>query len=52
MSVRQGMMNCVWKNSEFKGFARGGTMVRMIRTEFENDVLIGFDSDNIDRSVL
>lgn len=39
-----------WKHSEFKGFLRGGTIVRTIVVDFQNGVLTGYDSDNMDRS--
>lgn len=44
-----GIETLTWKHSEFKGWARGGTIVRSITADFENKVLTGFDSDNMDR---
>lgn len=45
-----GIETLTWKNSEFKGLARGGTMTRSVTVDFVNDVVTGFDSENIDRS--
>ncbi len=40
----------IWRNSEFKGMARGGTIQRSIVVDFENGQLIGYDSDNMGMS--
>lgn len=40
----------IWRNSEFKGWARGGTMERTVTVDFADDAVIGFDAENIDRS--
>ena len=45
-----GVTMMTWKNSEFKGAMRGGTMVREVIVDFENDVVVGYDSRNMDRS--
>lgn len=48
--VLNGVETYTWKNSEFKGWARGGTITRSITVDFENDLVIGFDGENIDQS--
>lgn len=45
-----GVETYTWKHSEFKGVLRGGTIVRMVAVDFENDKVTGFDSENMDRS--
>ena len=39
-----------WWNREFKGFLRGGTIERRIIVEFENDIVTGYDGENMDAS--
>lgn len=46
-----GVETYIWKNSEFKGWARGGTITRSITVDFVNDCVTGFDGENIDRSI-
>lgn len=48
----EGIETLTWKHSEHKGFLRGGTMVRTIIADFEEEKLTGYDSDNMDRSRL
>lgn len=48
----RGIETVTWKQSEFKGWIRGGTIVRTVVCDFENDVLVGYDSENMDRSAL
>lgn len=48
--VRNGIETLTWKHSEFKGFLRGGNIVRTIVADFENGKLAGYDSDNMDKS--
>lgn len=45
--LSNGTQTLTWRISEFKGLARGGTKQRSIIAEFENDKLIGYDSDNM-----
>lgn len=45
-----GTETLTWKNSEFKGWARGGTMTRSITVDFVNGIVTGYDGENIDRS--
>lgn len=45
-----GIETLTWKHSEFKGFLRGGNIVRTIVIDFENDKLTGYDSENMDKS--
>lgn len=50
LRVRDGIETLTWKHSEFKGFLRGGNIVRTIIADFENEKLTGYDSENMDRS--
>lgn len=50
MRVRDGVETLTWKHSEFKGFLRGGNIVRTIVADFENGKLTGYDSENMDKS--
>jgi|GEM_PF-5542794 len=49
---RNGIETLTWKHSEFKGFLRGGNIVRTIIADFENEKLTGYDSENMDKSAL
>lgn len=48
--ARDGVETLTWKHSEFKGFLRGGNIVRTIIVDFENGKLTGYDSENMDKS--
>ncbi|MBR1867983.1 MAG: hypothetical protein IJ800_05335 [Clostridia bacterium] len=52
MRNRNGVETFTWKHSEFKGFLRGGNVVRTIIADFEDGKLTGYDSENMDKSVL
>lgn len=39
-----------WKNSEFKGYARGGHITRTLIVDIKDGFVTGFDADNMDRS--
>lgn len=47
---RNGVETLIWKHSEFKGFLRGGNIVRTIIADFENEKLTGYDSENMQKS--
>lgn len=49
--VRNGVETYAWWNREFKGVLRGGNIERRITVEFEDDIVIGYDGQNIDASV-
>lgn len=46
----RGVETLTWRHSEFKGLLRGGTIVRAVYCDFEDGVLVGYDSENMDRS--
>lgn len=48
--VQNGVETLTWKHSEFKGFLRGGNIVRTIVADFENEKLTGYDSEHMDKS--
>lgn len=48
--VQNGTETLTWKHSEFKGILRGGTIVRTIIVDFVDGKVIGYDSENMDRS--
>jgi len=48
--VRSGIEVLGWYSKEFKGMLRGGFLERTISVEFENDIVIGFDGENINAS--
>lgn len=50
--IKDGIETYTWKQSEFKGLARGGNIVRAIVIDFENGAVTGYDSDNMDKGVL
>ena len=47
--VNSGVETMTWKSSEFRGFVRGGTMVRSIIVDLKDGIVTGFDSENLDR---
>lgn len=49
--VKDGVETLTWKHSEFKGFLRGGTIVRSVVVDIVDDKVTGYDSENIDRSI-
>lgn len=49
--VRDGVETLTWKHSEFKGFLRGGNIVRTIVIDFVDDKVTGYDSENMDKSI-
>ena len=48
---RDGIETYSWWSREFKGLMRGGSIERRITVEFENDVVCGYDGENIDASI-
>lgn len=48
--TKDGVETLTWKHSEFKGFMRGGTIVRTVIVDFVDDKVTGYDSENMDRS--
>lgn len=49
--VKDGVETLTWKHSEFKGFMRGGTIVRSVVVDIVDDKVTGYDSENMDRSI-
>lgn len=49
--VKDGVETLTWKHSEYKGFMRGGTIVRSVVVDIVDDKVTGYDSENMDRSV-
>lgn len=47
---RNGIETLIWRNSEFKGWMRGGTIERTIEVDFENGLVIGWDGNNMSAS--
>ena len=47
---RNGVETLVWRNSEFKGWMRGGTIERVIECDFEDGKLTGWDGQNMSQS--
>lgn len=47
---RGGVETLIWRNSEFKGWARGGTIERTIEVDFEDDKVTGWDGQNMSAS--
>ena len=45
--VRGGIETLKWANSEWKGWARGGTQERKLEIDFENGKVVGWEGDNI-----
>lgn len=50
MRTQNGTETLTWKHSEFKGFLRGGNIVRTIVADFVDGKLTGYDSENMDKS--
>ena len=48
--TRNGVETLTWKQSEWKGIFRGGSIVRSIVADFEKGLLTGYDSENMDKS--
>lgn len=49
--VKDGVETLTWKHSEFKGFMRGGTIVRSVVVDIVDGKVTGYDSENMDRSI-
>lgn len=45
-----GIETLIWRNTEFKGWMRGGNMERTIEVDFENDKVCGWDGQNMSAS--
>lgn len=41
-----------WWSHEFKGMLRGGSIERRVTVEFERGLVVGYDGENIDASIL
>ena len=48
--ARNGVETLIWRNSEFKGWARGGTIERTIEVDFEDGKVTGWDGNNMSAS--
>ncbi len=47
---RGGVETLVWRNTEFKGWMRGGNMERTIEVDFEDGKVCGWDGQNMSAS--
>ena len=47
---RNGIETLIWRNSEFKGWVRGGTIERTIEVDFEEGKVCGWDGQNMSAS--
>ena len=48
--MRGGVETLIWRNSEFKGWMRGGTIERTIEVDFEDSKVVGWDGNNMSMS--
>ena len=48
--LRNGVETLIWRNNEFKGLFRGGTIERTIEVDFEDGKATGWDGQNINAS--
>ena len=48
--ARNGIETLIQRNSEFKGWARGGTIERTIEVDFEDGKVTGWDGQNMSAS--
>ena len=48
--ARNGIETLIWRNSEFKGWARGGTIERTIEVDFQDGKVVGWDGNNMSAS--
>lgn len=39
-----------WWSNEFKGIFRGGRIERRVMVEFDNDIICGYDGENVNLS--
>lgn len=47
---RYGIETYIWKNNEWKGVLRGGTLTRTVEVDFEDDKVTGWDSENLEKT--